>query len=79
MAYDKQKVIQIAKGETGYLEKRDGNLTYLYDKKANAGSANYTKYGYEMHKLYPAVMDIGQPWCDAFVLNDAPFLEGRSR
>lgn len=67
MAYDKQKVIQIAKSEVGYLEKRTGDLTYLYDKKANAGSANYTKYGYEMHKIYPAVMDIGQPWCDAFV------------
>lgn len=67
MAYDIQKVIQVAKAEVGYLEKKDGNLAYLYDKKANAGSANYTKYGYEMHKLYPSVMDIGQPWCDAFV------------
>ena len=36
MAYDKQKVIQLAKGETGYLEKKGGNLSYLYDKKSNA-------------------------------------------
>lgn len=67
MSYDPQKVINIAKAETGYLEKKNGDLRYLYDKKANAGDANYTKYGYEMHRLYPAVMDIGQPWCDAFV------------
>lgn len=67
MSYDPQKVINIAKAEVGYLEKKNGDLRYLYDKKANAGSANFTKYGYEMHKLYPATMDIGQPWCDAFV------------
>lgn len=67
MAYDKQKVIQIAKGETGYLEKKDGNLAFLYDKKANAGDKNYTKFGYEMHRLYPAVMDYPAAWCDCFV------------
>lgn len=67
MSYDPEKVISIAKAEVGYLEKKDGDLRYLYDKKANAGSANFTKYGYEMHKLHPETMDIGQPWCDAFV------------
>lgn len=67
MSYDPQKVINIAKAETGYLEKRNGSLAYLYDKKANAGDANYTKYGYEMHKLYPAVMDYPASWCDAWV------------
>lgn len=67
MAYDVQKVIQVAKGEVGYLEKKDGNLAYLYDKKANAGSANYTKYGREMSRLYPAVMDYPAAWCDCFV------------
>lgn len=66
MAYDVQKVIALAKGEVGYLEKKDGDLRYLYDKKANAGDRNFTKYGYEMHKLYPATMDYPAAWCDAF-------------
>ena len=67
MAYDRNKVIGIAKAEDNYLEKRDGNLAYLYDKTANAGSKNYTKYGKEMHDLYPAVMDYPAAWCDVFV------------
>lgn len=67
MAYDVKKVIDLAKAEVGYLEKKNGDLAYLYDKKANAGSANYTKYGYEMHKLYPSVMDYPAAWCDCFV------------
>lgn len=67
MSYDPAKVIAIAKAETGYLEKKNGSLAYLYDKKANAGDANYTKYGYEMHRLYPAVMDYPAAWCDCFV------------
>ena len=67
MPYDISKVITIAKAEVGYLEKKSGDLAYLYDKKANAGSANYTKYGYEMHKLYPSVMDYPAAWCDCFV------------
>lgn len=60
-----EKVLAIASNEVGYLEKKNGN--YLYDKTANAGSANYTKYGYEMHKLYPATMDYPAAWCDCFV------------
>ena len=67
MSYDRNIVIRIAKAEENYLEKRDGNLAYLYDKTANAGSKNYTKYGKEMHDLYPAVMDYPAAWCDAFV------------
>lgn len=67
MSYDKEKVIKIAKAEVGYLEKKNGDLAYLYDKKANAGDKNYTKYGYEMHRLYPAVMDYPAAWCDCFV------------
>lgn len=62
-----EKVLDIAIAEEGYLEKKDGNLTYLYDKTANAGDKNYTKYGYEMHKVYPEVMDYPAYWCDAFV------------
>lgn len=59
--------IQFALQEEGYLEKKNGDTRYLYDKTANAGSANYTKYGKEMHDLYPAVMDYPAFWCDAFV------------
>lgn len=60
-------VLKIANEEVGYLEKKNGNINYLYSKTANAGSANYTKYGYEMHKIYPDVMDYPAYWCDAFV------------
>ena len=67
MSYDKNKVIEIAKSEIGYLEKKNGDLKYLFDKKANAGDANYTKFGYEMHKIYPSVMDYPAYWCDSFV------------
>lgn len=58
-------VIDIALGEVGYLEKKSNKN--LDSKTANAGSANYTKYGRDMHKLYPAVMDFPAAWCDAFV------------
>ena len=59
------KVLLIAESEVGYLEKKSN--TNLYDKTANAGSANYTKYGKEMHDIYPSVMDFPAAWCDAFV------------
>lgn len=65
MANTASKVIAIAEAEVGYLEKKNGNN--LYDKTANAGDANYTKYGYEMHQVYPSVMDYPAAWCDAFV------------
>lgn len=59
-----QLVIDIAENEIGYLEKKSN---YNLDSKtANAGSANYTKYGRDMHKLYPSVMDFPAAWCDAF-------------
>lgn len=59
------KVIEIAMAEVGYLEKKSNRN--LDSKTANAGSANYTKYGRDMHKLYPSVMDFPASWCDAFV------------
>ena len=58
------KLIEVLKGEVGYLEKASNSE--LYSKTGNAGYANYTKYGYEMHKLYPATMDFPAPWCDSF-------------
>lgn len=65
MANTVDKVLAIAEAEVGYLEKKSN--TNLYDKTANAGSANYTKYGKEMHDIYPSVMDFPAAWCDAFI------------
>lgn len=58
-------VIEIALSEVGYLEKKSNSN--LYDKVANVGNNNYTKYGKEMHDIYPSVMDYPAYWCDAFV------------
>lgn len=55
-----EKVIEIAAGEVGYLEKKSN--ASLYDKTANAGSGNYTKYWADIKPSYQ-----GQPWCAAFV------------
>lgn len=65
MGYDVNAVIKIALAEEGYLEKASNK--YLDSKTSNAGSNNYTKYGKEMHNLYPAVMDFPAAWCDGFV------------
>lgn len=54
------RIIDIAKNEIGYLEKRSNSS--LYDKTANAGSNNYTKYWAEIMPEYQ-----GQPWCACFV------------
>lgn len=54
------KLIQIAENEVGYLEKRSNSQ--LYNKTANAGSGNYTKYWAEIKPSYQ-----GQPWCACFV------------
>ena len=68
---DRNKVIQMALNEVGYLEKSksayQNNPNVLNDKTEGAGSDNYTKYGLAMHKLYPNVMDFPAPWCDSFV------------
>lgn len=65
------KVINIALNEVGYLEKSKSsyqkNPSILYSKTDGAGSDNYTKYGKEMHDIYPSIMDFPAYWCDAFV------------
>lgn len=58
MGYDRNKVVQVALAEEGYLEKKSNSK--LDSKTANAGSNNYTKYGKEMGCN-------GDYWCDAFV------------
>lgn len=70
MANTADKVINMALSQVGYLEK--SKSAYLADKSIlykfteGAGSDNYTKYGKEMHDIYPAVMDFPAPWCDCF-------------
>lgn len=58
MANTVDKVINVAMNEVGYLEKKSNSQ--LDSKTANAGSANYTKYGKNMGCN-------GLAWCDAFV------------
>lgn len=59
-------VIEVANNEIGYLEKSSNNS--LYDKTANAGSANYTKYAADLAfwNFYQGSKQ-GEPWCDVFV------------
>lgn len=66
MAYDKQKVIDIALAEEGYLEKK--TKEYLDDKTANAGSNNYTKYARDLDALgFFNGRKQGFAWCAVFV------------
>ena len=58
MANTPDKVINVAKAEVGYLEKKSNSS--LDSKTANAGSKNYTKYG----KWYGDNPDY---WCAMFV------------
>lgn len=55
---DIEKAVSTAKNEVGYLEKRSN--AQLDSKTANAGSANYTKYG----KWYGLNPDL---WCAMFI------------
>lgn len=65
------KVLKIAMNEVGYLEKSKTaykkNPDIIYEKTAGAGSDNITKYNFDMHKLYPSVMDFPCYWCGSFV------------
>lgn len=65
MYYDKQKVINIALAEVGYLEKASN--AQLDSKTANAGKANYTKYARDLDniKFYNGRKN-GFDWCDVF-------------
>lgn len=63
-------VIDIALNEVGYLEKSKSayqkDKSVLDRKTDGAGSDNYTKYGRDMHSIYPKAMDFPAPWCDSF-------------
>lgn len=66
MTYDKQKVLNIALGEVGYLEKASSEQ--LDSNTANAGSANITKYARDLDAMgfYNGRKQC-VAWCDVFV------------
>ena len=55
-----EKLISVAREELGYLEKASNNN--LYNKTANAGYKNFTKYWQDIKPSWQ-----GQPWCAIFV------------
>ena len=66
------KLIEIAKGEVGYLEKSkaavEADPSVLYDFKEGAGSDNYTKYAVEQwEERYFNGKKQGVAWCAVFV------------
>ena len=66
MAYDIQKVIDIALAEVDYLEK--ASKSSLDDKTANAGRANITKYARDLAAVsYFNGNKQGVAWCATFV------------
>lgn len=66
MGYDRQKVIDIALNEVGYLEKASNSS--LDSKTGNAGYNNYTKYARDLNNAgYYNGNKNGYAWCDVFV------------
>lgn len=66
MAYDKQKVIDLALSEVGYLEKASNKD--LDSKTANAGSKNFTKYSRDLWEVkFFNGRKQGVAWCAVFV------------
>lgn len=65
MAYDKQKVIDIAQAEVGYLEKETNSN--LDSKTGNAGDENYTKYARDLAEVgFFNGRKQGRAWCAVF-------------
>lgn len=65
MAYTASRVVEIAKAEIGYKEKKSNSQ--LDNPTANAGSANYTKYARDLNaKGYYNGNKNGYAWCDCF-------------
>lgn len=67
MAYDVNKVLNIAEAEVGYLEKKSNNN--LDSKTGNAGYGNFTKYARDLDalKTFYNTRKNGFAWCDIFV------------
>lgn len=69
MAYDRQKVIDIAIAEVGYLEK--ASASQLDHKTANAGSSNRTKYARDLDAIsFFNGRKQGAAWCAVWVCWD---------
>ncbi len=66
MGTDQEKVLRIALGEVGYLEKE--TEASLDDRTENAGDENYTKYARDLDAInfYNGKKN-GYAWCDVFV------------
>ena len=66
MAYVKQKVIDVALAEVGYLEKETNSN--LDSNTGNAGDGNYTKYARDLAEVsYFNGRKQGAAWCAVFV------------
>jgi hypothetical protein len=66
--FDRQKLLDVANAEVGYLEKKSNSN--LDNKTANSGYNNYTKYARDFDNLYPDFYNgkkNGYAWCDIFV------------
>ena len=66
--YTASKIIQLARNEEGYLEKKSNSQ--LDNKTANAGSGNFTKYARDVDAI-PELLNgkkQGFSWCAVFVL-----------
>lgn len=66
--FDRQKLLDVANAEVGYLEKKTNSN--LDSKTANTGYNNYTKYAKEFDTKYPDFYNgkkNGYAWCDIFV------------
>ena len=64
MSCNPNKVIEVAKTQLGYLEKKSNSS--LDNMTANAGSANYTKYNRDM-KAWAGSAGLNDQWCQNFV------------
>ena len=65
--FDRQKLIDVALAEVGYLEKKTENQ--LDDRTANAGEANFNKYARDLDAIpnyYYHDRKQGLNWCDIF-------------
>ena len=66
MAYTAEKLLEIARGEIGYIEKETNSQ--LDSKTANAGDNNWTKYARDLYNAgYYNGNKNGFAWCDMFV------------
>lgn len=66
MGYSVSKLLKVAKGEVGYLEKETNSS--LDHKTLNAGDENYTKYARDLYSSgYYNGNKNGYAWCDVFV------------